>query len=256
MNTNDIISSGILELCATGIATPEETVQVNRWCSEYPEVAAALAEIEKATEAYAMAHAVEPDKNLKQQILSSLNTSSAIPAQAAKVVSMSSWRMAAAAAIVLFIGSSVFSVIYYNKYKDADNKYQQNQNQLAVLNEWMSDMDNDMNIVRSKYSEPVALHGLEAAPDAGAKIFWMKNTGEVYVDPGNLPPAPDGMQYQLWGIVDGKPVDGGMITSKDGKKYTIQKMKTFGKAQAFAITLETAGGNPEPKGKMYVMGNI
>ena len=47
-----------------------------------------------------------------------------------------------------------------------------------------------------------------------------------------------------------------MITSKDGKKYKIQKMKTFGKAQAFAITLETEGGNPEPKGSVYVLGKI
>ncbi len=68
--------------------------------------------------------------------------------------------------------------------------------------------------------------------------------------------APAGKQYQLWAIVDGKPVDGGMITSKDGKNYNIQKMKTFGRAEAFAITLETAGGNPQPKGTMYVMGKI
>jgi len=68
--------------------------------------------------------------------------------------------------------------------------------------------------------------------------------------------APKGMQYQLWGMVDGKPVDGGLITSKDGKTYSIQKMKTFGRAQAFAITLETEGGHPQPKGTMYVMGNI
>ena len=84
----------------------------------------------------------------------------------------------------------------------------------------------------------------------------MKNTGEVYVDPTNMPTAPAGKQYQLWAFVDGKPVDAGMITSKDGKKYKIQKMKTFGKAQAFAITLETEGGNPQPKGSVYVLGKI
>jgi hypothetical protein len=33
-------------------------------------------------------------------------------------------------------------------------------------------------------------------------------------------------------------------------------MKSFGKAQAFAITLETEGGNRQPKGTMYVMGEI
>jgi anti-sigma-K factor RskA len=85
----------------------------------------------------------------------------------------------------------------------------------------------------------------------------MKNTGEVYIDPSNLPEAPAGKQYQLWAIVDGKPVDGGMIiTTKKDNKYRIQKMKTFGKAEAFAVTLETEGGNPTPKGDMYVLGKM
>src|SRR6185436_617185 len=103
-------------------------------------------------------------------------------------------------------------------------------------------MDEGMQVVQSKYSIPVALKGMEASPGAAAKIFWMQNTGEVFIDPSNLPEAPAGKQYQLWGIVDGKPVDGGMIlTSSKDKKYRIQKMKTFGKAEAFAITLETEG---------------
>ena len=75
-------------------------------------------------------------------------------------------------------------------------------------------------------------------------------------DPSNLPAIPAGMQYQLWGIVDGKPVDAGLIiTTTADKKYRIQKMKSFGKSkvEAFAVTLETAGGNPTPKGDMYAV---
>ena len=118
-------------------------------------------------------------------------------------------------------------------------------------------MEAGMNVVQSKYSVPVSLKGLEASPDAAAKVFWMQNTGEVYIDPSNLPEAPLGKQYQLWGIVDGKPVDGGMIlTSTKGDKYRIQKMKNFGKVEAFAVTLETEKGNPTPKGPMYVMGKM
>lgn len=52
-------------------------------------------------------------------------------------------------------------------------------------------------------------------------------------------------QYQLWAIVDCKPVDAGMISTEKGV-YHIQKMRSFGKAQAFAITLEKADGSPTP----------
>ena len=60
-----------------------------------------------------------------------------------------------------------------------------------------------------------------------------------------MPAAPTGKQYQLWAIVDGSPVDAGMITTDKGS-YSIQKMKSFGKADAFAITLEKTGGSPTP----------
>jgi anti-sigma-K factor RskA len=84
----------------------------------------------------------------------------------------------------------------------------------------------------------------------------MKNTGEVYVDPTNLPDPAAGKQYQLWAIVDGKPVDAGMISTQKGV-YKIQKMKSFGKAQAFAITLENEGGSPTPTmAEMYVIAEI
>jgi anti-sigma-K factor RskA len=111
----------------------------------------------------------------------------------------------------------------------------------------MKDMTDDMRWVHSPYSKPVALKGMEEMPDATAKIFWMENTGDVMIDASNLPDAPKGMQYQFWGIVDGTPVNGGMIITNDkGQKFRMQKMKSFGKAQAFAISLEKEGGNPTP----------
>lgn len=238
-----------------GVTSPEETAQVERWRAQYPEVKEELFNIETAMESYAAAHSISPKTGLKNEIFSSIGGEEKI--SSTKIISISPvWRSVAAAAVVLLITSAVTNVLVYNKYKSVNGQYEESQQQIALQTEKLNGMNRDMNVVQSKYSEPVSLHGLEAAPEAAAKIFWMKNTGEVYVDPSNLPKAPEGMQYQLWAIVDGKPVDGGMITLKDGQSYHIQKMKTFGKAQAFAITLETTGGNPEPKGKMYVMGEI
>jgi anti-sigma-K factor RskA len=258
----EIISSGLLEMYVMGATTSEETLQVEHWRNIYVEVDQEIIKIEKSFEAYAFANAIMPSSSVKEQIFNSLKATKNInnqyqQQQPSKIISISPLRnIAAAAVVLLLIGSSVLNYFYYNKYKEIDTKYEESQQQIASLNNRLTDINKDMGIVQSKYSEPVFLKGLEAAPDAAAKIFWMKNTGDVYVDPSNLPMAPAGKQYQLWAIVDGKPVNGGMITSKDGKKYSIQKMKTFGKAQAFAITLETEGGNPQPKGKMYVMGEI
>ena len=260
MEKKEIISSGLLEMYVMGATSSDESIKVEQWRSMFVEVDEEIINIEKSLEAYAFANAITPSSSIKEKIFISIKNNSSTGnkyLQSAKVVSISPLRnIAAAAAVLLLIGSSVLNFFYYNKYNDVNSKFNESQQQIALLNEHLTDLNNDMGIVQSKYSEPVSLKGLEVAPDAAAKIFWMKNTGEVYVDPSNLPMAPNGKQYQLWAIVDGKPIDGGMITSKDGKKYHIQKMKTFGKAQAFAITLETEGGNPQPKGTMYVKGEI
>jgi anti-sigma-K factor RskA len=268
----EIISSGLLELYALGLATSEQSRQVEVWMDQYPEVAAEMNAIEKAMEKYAFLHAVEPSPAVEKSILENINESGIkkdhIPKRlidniegdghtlpAAKIVRMGAgMKWLAAAAVLLLIGSTIFNVVYYNKYQASETARMETENQMLAQQEENRTMQNDLSVVHSKYSMPVALQGLEAAPEAAAKIFWMKNTGEVYVDPTNLPAAPSGKQYQLWAFVDGKPVDAGMIELD--KTLRIQKMKSFGRAEAFAITLEDTGGNPQPKGDIYVMGKI
>ena len=271
MDVKDIISSGLLELYVLGMASEQETAEVAVWAKQYPEIAAEIASIEAGLETYAKMNAIEPGTSVKKNILSRINNPaqsniSSTAYETGKLVTLSSfWKYAAAASIVLLLGSAIFNFVYYNKYHDANKNYEaaveeknNAQNELATLEQSNKEMKNDLTVVQSKYSEPLSLKGQADAPDAAAKIFWMKNTtGEVYIDPSNLPEPPKGMQYQFWGFVDGKPVDGGLIVfSKKGDKFRIQKMKTFGKAEAFAVTLETEGGHPQPEGKLFVMGKM
>ena len=158
---------------------------------------------------------------------------------------ISFYKLLAAACFILLLGSIVLNYTYYRKYNDASEQLlvaQQKIDQKEKSNQAMSE---DLSVMTDKYARPVVLNGTANSPDAVAKIFWMKNTGQVYVDPTNLPQVPAGKQYQLWAIVDGEPVDAGLITTEKGT-YHIQKMKSFGKADAFAITLEKEGGSPTP----------
>jgi anti-sigma-K factor RskA len=85
-----------------------------------------------------------------------------------------------------------------------------------------------------------------------AQVFWNTKTHDVFIADVSLPQAPSNKQYQLWAIVDGKPVDAGMISDA---KNLAQKMKVFEKADAFAITLEKRGGSATPTmEEIYVMG--
>ena len=268
MEARDIISSGILELYVTGIASADEVKLVQQYAGEYSEVAAELVQIEESMEFYARSFAVQPDASVTDKIFARINGEDAkgkivtfsnhSTAGSAKVIGVAYyWKFATAASVALLLGSMALNFSMYNNKNTADKNLHQTQQELALLKEDNKLMAGDMQVVQNKYSKPVSLRGLEAAPDAAAKIFWMENTGEVYIDPTNLPEAPAGKQYQLWGIVDGKPVSGGMIlNSKKGDKYRIQKMKTFGKVEAFAVTLENEANNIAPKGPMFVMGKM
>jgi len=269
VEVKDIISSGLLEMHVMGICTEAESAQVLAWTSQYPEVKEEQNAIELAMESYAAAYAITPSRSAKEKILTRVNSPENTTSNSnfthtalqAPVVSINGpiWKYLAAASIILLIGSSILNYTYYNKLEVTTTAYEQTKTALLAANEKVNYMNEDLSIVRNKYSQPVSLNGLPAAPDAAAKIFLMKNTGELYIDPGNLPDAPEGKQYQLWGIVEGKPVDAGMIlTTKKDNKYRIQKMKTLGNVaiQAFAVTLEDIGGKPQPEGSMFVMGEM
>lgn len=255
MNVQEIISSGLLELYAAGLATEAEQRQVEAWRVQYPEVAAELNAIELGLEHYAQANAVAPAASVKDKLFVQINnTATAAPVTnnleatiPAKVVAFNGWKWAAAASIALLIGSTVFNYSLYNKVETATAKLTEAEQQLSTAKLEADEMKKDMSVVQNPYSKPVSLNGMESMPDAKAKIFWMTNTGDVMVDASNLPDAPAGKQYQFWAIVDGVPVDGGLIITNDkGKKFRMQKMKSFGKADAFAISLEKEGGNPTP----------
>ncbi len=281
MELKEIISSGFLELYALGVTSPEETLQVEAWTSQYSEVRKELDEIQSSMEEYAMAHAVTPNSALRERIMAEIGLATnqdgdVIPVQGndltakqpgssednsrqkAVVYTMNSYfKWAAAACFVLLLGSLALAYSFYNKYQSANNDLAQVKTDLSTQKELAKNIDQQISVVTDKNSLPISLNGTPHAPDASAKIFWMKNTGDVYVAPGALPDAPSGKQYQLWAIVDGQPVDAGMISNAKGETFKIQKMKSFGKAQAFAITLEKEGGSPKPTmEEMFVIATI
>jgi len=73
LNTQDFISSGLLELYAAGLASSEERAQVENWVKQYPEVAAELKAIESGLESYAQANAVAPGNDVKDKIFAAIN---------------------------------------------------------------------------------------------------------------------------------------------------------------------------------------
>ncbi len=251
MNKEEIISSGLLELYALGVASAEEVMVVESSINKYPELIEELNNIEETMEQYALGNSVIPSLNVKESIFNSINDFSetkieikkAAPARIFHIPPF--FKMMAAVVIALLIVNVILTWNYYNKFQSTQNKLDLAYEKINKQEKNNQAMASDMDVITNKYSQPVVLKGTPKSPESVAKIFWMKNSGDVFIDASNLPETPANKQYQLWAIVDGKPVDAGMIETKKGKYY-IQKMKSFGQAQAFAITLEKTGGSPSP----------
>jgi anti-sigma-K factor RskA len=267
LNAQEIISSGILELYCTGLTSAAETAEVQQWAKQYPEVAAEIEAIQRGLEGYAQSHAITPATSVKEKIFAEISKSTATPVvnipsagngTTSKIRSISSaWKYAAAASIILLLGSLIFNYSYYNKYKDASSQLASTQTELEQQRILAESGRKKMEVMSDMNARPVSLESMDSVKDNSARIYWMKNTGDVYIDPSRLPELSSDKQYQFWAIIDGKPVNGGIITREvNGKIIQFQQMKAFGNAQAFAISVEDAGPEKPVPTEVKAMGKI
>jgi len=264
MNIQAYIESGIIESYVLGMADDQERAELEQLSQQHPAIRAAIEAFELSLEQNAMAHAMQPATRIKSGLLAALETEFK-PVTEAKIVAMpasnTGWlRYVAAASVILLVVSAATNVYFYNQFREASNQYQAlliEKTSLLAKNEALQakglDLFNGMQIMSDPAFTKVSMPGIKAEENKLATVFWDKNKNEVYLLANRLPKTTTDTQYQLWAIVDGKPVDAGMIDACSG----LCKMKNISNASAFAITLEKRGGSPTPNlQQLQVIGNV
>lgn len=130
------------------------------------------------------------------------------------------------------------------------------QTQLATAQREVIRLSTRSNIVAAPDMHPVVLAGLAAAPSSTARTFISPRDGKALFYAYSLPAAPAGKQYQLWFIAGGKPVSGGVFDVDEHGNGTlvVENVAPLEAIQAWAVTLEPAGGLPAPSGAMVLKG--
>lgn len=247
MNVQEYISSGIIESYVLGLASAEERSEFESMCSQHPEVLQAKMAFEEALEKAALQNAIAPPADLKEKILNKVQP-------LAKIVSLPSsgktglLRIAVAACLILLAGSLYWNVSLYNKNKKT-------QADLEISQQTLAQMEADAKAIHRSGVKMARMDGTAISPQSYATVYWDTTSHDVYLMVNNLPTPASDQQYQLWALLDGKPIDMGMLEISE-KPLQLYRMKNAQRAQAFAITLEKKGGNPTPKGLMYVMGKL
>lgn len=257
MNIKEYISSGIIESYVLGMLNEQERLEFEKACNEYPEIKSARDAFEIQVEKQAMENAMHAPQHLKQRIADELfsgkQNTPVIPITEAPVRKISSnangWlRFAAAASFILLAGSLWWNMILKNENRNIKANLTEFNNRLAQI-------EQDSKILKGS-NKIALLAGTQYSPQSSAIVYWDTTSHDVYLLINNLPVPASDEQYQLWALLDGKPIDMGVfeITQKPLQLY---RMKNAQAAQAFAITIERKGGSPTPTlEKMVVLGNL
>jgi anti-sigma-K factor RskA len=266
MNAAELIASGLLEAHVLGQTSASEAALVEMMRRENADVRAELASIELALESMAMQGAKEPPVRARAAVLAAIGSADGqgvVPMKPATSAGPNGTKWLAAASIAALLVSGIGNWMLYDKVGTMEDQMAAMQNDRTVLAEQMDvqrasleKSNEQLAVVLDPHKRMVSLGGVGRTLDAKARIFWDEATHDVYMDVLSLPAPPAGKQYQLWALADGQPIDAGMFDSADSAAQ-VQRMKSIPSAQAFAVTLEDAGGVPSPTlTAMVLMGQV
>lgn len=273
------IETGILELYVLGQLNAQEQKEVEKMAAQYPEIRQEIDAIEVAMEQYAVSHAIQPTLGLEKQIFEKIAPQATDAASTHKTEgkiaplyqdNSASTIRALRFALVACIGLLVISIVAlysaHDKLGIANEQIASLSSQngkFAATVSFMKDENKDLQEIATISADPtwtsVKLAGTAISPQANMMVYWHRKGQHVMVDNTrmSLPQNDAGHQYQLWAIVNGKPVDLGVFDAQAQPKKLLVAMKEVGAAQAFAVTLEKRGGSISPTmEKMVVQGGV
>lgn len=249
-----------MESYVLGLATDAERLEFEQQCAAYPEVLEARDAFERSLEAQLIKDAVAPPAFVKERILDAVKpatteTSLYEEETETPVRRLNVWKWVAAASLILLAGTAYWAFTTNEKYKELAARQTTVEQDLQQKNEQLAGLEQDRRAIQSPGLKVAELKGTANAPQALTTVFWDSTSKDVYLLVNNLPQPASDKQYQLWALLDGKPIDLGMLEAR--QERLVVKMKNVQNAQAFAITLEPRGGSVNPTMEaLYVLGNL
>lgn len=262
MNIEEYISSGILEAYALGELNTAERIEVEKALAQHAALREELQRIELTQEEFLLQVGIQPKESVKSKLFQKIEAQTNT-----KVVQLRAdgqikiWQYSMAASLVFGLLASVLAYNYHAKWRQSEQNLSdliaQNQrmaHEYNTVNQRLDQLETDVRVINNPAFTRTVMNGTDKAPQALASVYWNESTKEVYLSIQNMKALAQESQYQLWAIVDGKPVDAGIFDAID---RGLLKMKNISGAVAFAVTIEPRGGKPSPTLEtMQVMGKV
>lgn len=244
MDIKAYISSGVLELYVIGQLSPREMLEVEQMAAQYPEVKQEVVAIEQSLEAYALKNQVQVNPATFQKIKAEIKPEIT---DHEKTSSFPKWLGIVLAAVAALLVIGCIGLWQNNNQLQAEKA--------ALANDLVDCKDaaqtfeqqagRPMAILRQQGTRTILMQGTDVSPSSLAAVYFNPLTKKAYLDPFQLGTPESGKQYQLWALIGGQPTDMGVFEQPiDG--IALIEVPFIAEAEAFAITLEPAGGSLNP----------
>lgn len=240
MDISCIISSGDLELYVLGMLSEEENLKVAQLAQMFPEIKEEIETIENSLlqvsdETDAPSASVKDDlfaklknmpvSNSSEPVVENKDGNNAQDSSKATVLSMpqparkqrgNGLLAASVIGLIACIGIIIYLVGANSKYRDTNNQLEARAGKLETdknaQTQQLAVYQKSLELYQNPAYQKIDLASVPGKPKSSVDILWNKATHDVYAANISLPAAPAGKQYQLWALIDGKPVSAGMLT--------------------------------------------
>lgn len=243
MNTREIIESGKLELYICGALSERETREIALLADLNADLREELSRIENDLVNYAESFEKAPSQQTLDKVLKNIKSGNKT-FQVDFKTNHFNWMYAAAFVVILLMSGAIF--YFWNQTKNLQQQLQimaPLQDSVNVLKNKITQNASQLEFLNRSSTRKYKLVGVDGndSSDQFILIYWCSIKKDLSVSPGNLPHPPTGMQYQLWAMVNEKPVSIGLMNMEE-----LQSMNKTYHAEAFLVTLEKEGGAAAP----------
>lgn len=239
---------------ALGALDPDEEAQVQKHLAGCDSCQHELAEYEEVVGLMALAlPQAEPAPNLKERLVggslaaadspkllsvapdSEPSWSQRLNTAVGEFFSGPNWRPALAILVLILVISNVFLLLQLNQESRSP----------------FDDPD-------SPWRRPVIMAGSEAFPEAAGIIYISGDGKNGTLVVNEMPLLAPGEEYQLWLIRDGQRTSGAVFSvNEEGYRgLEVNSPLPLTEYEAFGITVEPAGGSPQPTGERVLGYNL
>ncbi len=134
---------------------------------------------------------------------------------------------------------------------------EEKEKELVLLYKTASPRDETLAMLQSASVRVIPLAHTDVAKGAEGMILYDATRGTVLLYAYNMPALPRGLVYQLWAVTT-TPVSAGTFKPDTGRKgrLFVRKLPRKSRITRFDISVEPAGGKPQPTGAIYLYGSL